>query len=62
LKIAVVAGDKVLGIAAWHFGDVICGHADPMHFSVDIEIDDGMFGLIDRIELQKTDGWSQPCE
>ena len=62
LKIAVFAGDKVLGVADWHFGDVICGHADPMHFSADIEMEDSMFGLIDRVELQKTDGWSQPCE
>src|SRR5262249_2519933 len=62
LKIAVRAGDKVLGVANWHFADVICGHADPMHFSADLAIDDAMFGLIDRIELQKTAGQSRPCE
>jgi hypothetical protein len=62
LKIAVLAGDRVLGIANWHFADVICGHADPMHFAADLKIDDTMFGLIDRIELQKTIGQSRPCE
>ena len=62
LKIAVWAKDKILRIADWHFADVICGHADPMHFSADLKIDDGLFGLIDRIELQKTEGLSRPCE
>jgi hypothetical protein len=62
LKIAVLAGDQILGVARWHFADVICGHADPMHFSADLEIDDSMFALIDRIELQKTEGRSLPCE
>jgi hypothetical protein len=62
LKIAILAKDRILGVAQWHFADVICGHADPMHFSADIQIDSGMFGLIDRVELQKTEGWSRPCE
>ena len=62
LKIAVLAGDKVLGVARWHFADVICGHADPMHFAADLDIDDAMFDRIDRIELQKTVGRSRPCE
>lgn len=62
LKIAVFAKDRMLGIASWHFPDVICGHADPMHFAADLEIEDAMFGLIDRIELQATEGRSEPCE
>lgn len=62
LKIAVLAGDQVLGIANWHFADVICGHADPMHFAADLQIDNAMFGLIDRIEIQKTAGQSRPGE
>lgn len=61
LKIAVLAGDKVLGMAHWHFADVICGHADPMHFAADLEIDDGALVRIDRVELRETSGESEPC-
>ena len=62
LKIAVFAKDRILGVVDWHFADVICGHADPMHFAANLEIDDGMFDPIDCIELQKTEGQSRPCE
>jgi hypothetical protein len=62
LKIAVFAKDRILGVVDWHFADVICGHADPMHCSANIEIDAGMFDAIDRVELQKTEGQSRPCE
>jgi hypothetical protein len=62
IKIAVFANDEILAIAEWHFSDVICGHADPMHFAVDLSIDEDAFGSIDRIELQSTEGQSRPCE
>lgn len=61
LKIAVLAGETVLGTASWHFPDVICGHADPMHFAVDIRLDDALFSKIDRVELCRTSGESEPC-
>jgi hypothetical protein len=62
LKIAVMAKDEVLGMAHWHFPDVICGHADPMHFAADLDIDGQLFARIDRIELQKIAGESRTCE
>lgn len=62
LKIAVMAKDRVLGVAAWHFADVICGHADPMSFATDLEIADELFAQIDRIELQATEGESRACD
>ena len=62
LKIAVMAKDRILAVAAWHFADVICGHADPMNFATDVDIADELFAQIDRIELQKTTGESRPCE
>jgi hypothetical protein len=61
LKIAVHAGETTLAVAEWHFADVICGHADPMYFAVDLVVDDALFGAIDRIELRKTRGESRPC-
>jgi hypothetical protein len=61
LKIAVIAKDRTLAVAEWHFSDVICGYADPMHFAVDLAIDDRIFAAIDRIELMKTQGESRPC-
>jgi hypothetical protein len=61
LKIAVMAKDRVLGVADWHFADVICGHADPMNFAADLDIEDELFAQIDRIELQATTGESRPC-
>jgi hypothetical protein len=62
LKISVMAKDSKLGTAHWHFPDVICGHADPMHFAADLDIGDGLFGKIDRIELEKTAGESRACD
>lgn len=61
LKLAVLAGETVLGTASWHFPDVICGHADPMHFAADIRLDDGLFANLDRVELSRTSGESEPC-
>jgi hypothetical protein len=62
LKISVMAKDSRLGTADWHFPDVICGHADPMHFAADLDIGDDLFGQIDRIELEKTIGESRACD
>jgi hypothetical protein len=62
LKIVVMAKDKALGTTRWHFPDVICGHADPMHFAADLDIDDSLFGQIERIELEKTIGESKACD
>lgn len=61
LKIAVMAGDRVLAVASWHFSDVICGHADPMNYATDLDIADELFAGVDRIELQETVGESRPC-
>ncbi|MFB9269762.1 hypothetical protein ACFFWD_42725 [Bradyrhizobium erythrophlei] len=61
LKIVVLAGETVLGTANWHFPDVICGHADPMHFAADMAVGDGRFAEIDRVELRGTRGESEPC-
>ena len=56
LKIAVMVRDQVLAVAEWHFADVICGHADPMNFSADLDIGETSFSQIDRIELLGVDG------
>jgi hypothetical protein len=61
LKIAVVAGENVLGTTNWYFPDVICGHADPMQFAADLEINDRLFAEIDRVELARTSGEWEPC-
>jgi hypothetical protein len=61
IKLAVMADGKVVGSTEWHFHDVICGHADPMNFSVDIDIGSTSFSLIDRIDLLAVDGLSAPC-
>ena len=62
LQIAVMAGDRVLAVTDWHFADVICGHADPMNFAVDLDIADESFAQIDRVELLATPGESLPCD
>ena len=61
LKIAVMVKDQVLALAEWHFADVICGHADPMHFVTDLAMADNLFAKVDRIELAGTTGESEPC-
>ena len=62
LTMAILAKDKVLATANWHFPDVICGHADPMNFATDLDIADELFAQIDRIELQETKGESRVCD
>jgi hypothetical protein len=62
LVIAVLAGEKVLGTARWYFPDVIGGHADPMHYATDLDVSDGRFAEIDRIELLGTSGEAELCE
>jgi len=61
IQIAIMADGKTVGSTEWRFADVICGHADPMNFSVDIDIGDTSFSLIDRIDLLGVDGLSAPC-
>ena len=61
IKLAIMADSKVVGSTEWCFPDVICGHADPMNFSTDIDIGDTSFPLIDRIDLLGVDGLSAPC-
>lgn len=61
LRISVMAGSKLVGVAEWFFGDVICGHADPMNFSTDIDLAGEVFSQIDGIALDKVEGLSAPC-
>ena len=58
---AIMAGGTTVGLAEWPFADVICGHADPMNFSTDVDIAGTPFSLIDRIDLLGVDGLSTPC-
>lgn len=62
LKIGILAEGRVLALVDWHFADVICGHADPMNFSIDVDMANELFDRIDRIELKNTEGESRPCE
>ena len=61
IKLAISAGGRTIGSSEWHFPDVICGHADPMNFSTDLDIGDTPFSLIDRIDLLAVEGVSVRC-
>ena len=61
LRITVMAKERVVAVANWHFADVICGHADPMNFATDLDIAGELFAQIDRIELPAIPGESRPC-
>lgn len=61
LRIAIQSGETTLATAEWFFADVICGHADPMHFSADLDIEPASFTSIDRVALLPVAGLSQPC-
>ncbi len=62
LKIALVADNKIVACTEWAFPDVICGHADPMSFATDVDLDARAFQSLDRIELLKVAGFSSPCQ
>ena len=55
-------GEKMLGSAEWAFPDVICGHADPMSFAIDLDLSADAFAALDRVDLLAVDGLSSPCE
>ncbi len=61
LKIAAMAGERVIAIAEWAYPPIICGHADPMTFAVDLPVDASAFAAIDRIEIQRTRGEAHLC-
>ena len=61
VQLAIMAGGEVVGSTEWRFPDVICGHADPMNFSTDIDIGDTSFSLIDRVDLLAVEGQSAAC-
>lgn len=61
LKIAAMAGDKVIVTTEWAYPPIICGHADPMTFAVDLAVDASAFAAIDRIEIQRTKGEARLC-
>jgi hypothetical protein len=61
LKIIILAKGKTVATAEWRFADVICGHADPMNFSVDVPLSVA-FTDIDAIAMDKVEGLSAPCE
>jgi hypothetical protein len=61
LKIAMLAKNRVVSATAWHFPDVICGHADPLHFAADIAVADEVFAEIDEVELAAVSGEAELC-
>jgi hypothetical protein len=61
LKIALMRDSDILASVEWAFPDVICGHADPMNFSTDIDLQAGAFATLNRIDLLAVDGLSAPC-
>lgn len=62
LQIALIGGDKVLASTEWAYPHVICGNADPMNFSIDVDFDGALFPVLDRIDLLPVEGLSAPCE
>jgi hypothetical protein len=56
IRISVISGGETVARAAWHFPDVIAGHADPMNFSADVHLDGKRFAAIDSIALDKVEG------
>jgi hypothetical protein len=61
VRLAIVAGGSTVGSAKRAFADVICGQADSMNFSIDIDIAGTSFSLIGQIDPPGVDGLSAPC-
>jgi hypothetical protein len=62
MRIVLMAGDQTLASVDWTFADVICGHADPMSFSIDIAFDHADRRRVDRVALWDVRGLAAPCE
>jgi hypothetical protein len=61
LRIALMHDEKMVASVAWAFPDVICGHADPMSFATDIDLEAAGFAAVNRIDLLAVEGLSSPC-
>jgi len=62
IKIALMSDNKIVASTEWVFPDVICGHADPMNFASDLELEASAFQSLDRIDLLAVEGFASPCE
>jgi len=60
LTIALMAGEAIVATADWRYHDVLCGHADPMSFSADVEVAPDTATAIDRVALLAVEGRAAP--
>lgn len=61
MTIALMAGETIVATTDWHYHDVLCGHADPMSFSADVDVTADQVTAIDRVALLAVDGRAAPC-
>lgn len=61
LLIALMAADKAIAVAEWPYPAIVCGHADPMTFAIDLPIESAVFAEIDGVEIQRTRGEARLC-
>jgi hypothetical protein len=61
MLIALLAGTRLVATVPWRYHDVLCGHADPMSFSADIDVAPADFAALDTIALEAVEGRAAPC-
>jgi hypothetical protein len=61
MLIALMAGPSLVATVPWRYHDVLCGHADPMSFSADIETAPDAFAALDTVALEAVEGRAAPC-
>ena len=61
LTIELHAATGAVASAEWRYGDILCGHADPLTFSVELEMSESVFNSIERAVLPPVTGSAQSC-
>lgn len=61
LVIELRAGERALASVEWRYPEVLCGHADPLDFSVDINLSEADFAALDSAVMPAVSASATPC-
>lgn len=61
LMIELHGPDCMLASAQWVYGDILCGHADPLTLSKEIDLSEADFARLQRVVLAPVNGKATAC-
>lgn len=61
LVIELRAGDHPVASVEWRYPEILCGHADPLDFSVEINLAEADFAALDGVAMPAVSASATPC-